>query len=132
MSVKAYVPGFSLWRVFPGLLLMLLALFAATPRAKADHRNDCDRRVARARWQLHEAIEHHGYGSRQARHWQHELREEYERCDRVSQRYRNERWRNGDRRDRGDDYRSYDEDRYRRYERDDYGRYDRGDRDDDY
>src|SRR5258708_1760785 len=55
-------------------------LFAGAPSAKANHWEDCDRRVDRAEWKLHEAIEHHGYYSRQADHWRHELREERERC----------------------------------------------------
>jgi hypothetical protein len=132
MSVDSYVPKFQLSRVLPGVLLLLLALFAATPRVKADNWDDCNRRIERARGQLHEAIEDHGYDSRQARHWRHELQEEYERRDRLSRKYHNERWRDRDGNDRRDYGQSYYDDRYRRYDRDDYGRYDHRDRDDDY
>jgi hypothetical protein len=51
-------------------------LFAGAPAAKANDGRDGDRRVDRAEWNLHEAIERHGYYSRQADHWRHELREE--------------------------------------------------------
>jgi hypothetical protein len=134
MSVDSYVPKFQFSRVFPGALLLLLALFAATPRAKADNWDDCNRRIERARWQLHEAIEGHGYDSRQARHWRHELLEEYERRDRLSRKSQNERWRDRDSNDRRDYGRSYSyyDNRYRQSDRDDYGRYYHRDRDDDY
>jgi hypothetical protein len=61
-------------------------LFAGAPAAKADDGRDGDRRVDRAEWNLHEAIEHHGYYSRQAEHWRHELREEQERRRREHER----------------------------------------------
>jgi len=73
-----------------------LLLFAGAPSAKANDWEGCDRRVDRAEWKLHEAIEHHGYYSRQADHWRHELREERERCwrERREWRERNDRdWR---------------------------------------
>jgi hypothetical protein len=53
----------------------------------------------RAEWNLHEAIERHGYYSRQAQHWRHELREEQQRC-----------WRERERRE----HRDYDRHRYDR------------------
>ena len=63
-------------------LLGLLA-FVATPRASAhdyDDYNRCQRRIAKADHKLHEAIEHHGWYSRQAEHQRHELREAREHC----------------------------------------------------
>jgi hypothetical protein len=68
-------------------------LFAGAPSAKANDWNDCDRRVDRAEWKLHEAIERHGYYSRQADHWRHELREEQERCRRERREWREHEWR---------------------------------------
>jgi hypothetical protein len=81
--------------------------FAGAPKAQAADRDDCERRISRTEYRLHEAIEDHGYYSRQANHWRHELHEAYERCDRY--RYRDNRYRGYDR----------DDDRYqRRYDRD--------------
>jgi hypothetical protein len=78
-------------------------LFAGAPSAKANAWEDCDRRVERAEWKLHEAIERHGYYSRQAQHWRHELREEQQRC-----------WRERERREHRDyDWHRYDRDRDR-------------------
>jgi len=54
-------------------------LLAGTPRALADE-HDCQRRIARADHRLHEAAEHHGWGSPQAEHARQELREARERC----------------------------------------------------
>jgi len=76
-------------------------LFAGAGAQAADRRDDCERRIAKAQWQLRDAVEHHGYYSRQADHRRHELNEAYQRCDR----YR------GDYRYRSD-YRCYDRDRY--------------------
>jgi hypothetical protein len=81
--------------------------FAGAPKAQAADRDDCERRIARNEYRLHEAVEDHGYYSRQANHWRHELNEAYERCDRY--RYRDNRYRGYDR----------DDDRcQRRYDRD--------------
>ncbi len=80
-------------------------LFAGAPSAKANNWQDCDRRVDRAEWKLHEAIEHHGYYSRQADHWRHELREERERCWRERREWREHEWR---------EHQRYDEHRYNR------------------
>jgi hypothetical protein len=68
-----------------------LLLFAGAPGAQAADRDDCQRRIARTDYRLHEATEDHGYYSRQAEHWRHEWREAYERC--YGREYRN----NGDR-----------------------------------
>lgn len=57
-----------------------LFLFAFVPGARAESREACQRRVAHADHELHEAIEHHGYNSREAQRRRHELHEARERC----------------------------------------------------
>jgi hypothetical protein len=52
-------------------------LFTGTPAAKGD---SCQERLAHADSKLHQAIKHHGYESKQASHWRHELREAREYC----------------------------------------------------
>jgi hypothetical protein len=66
-------------RVLSATALAAVLLLACSPRANAEDR-ECRRRTARADHKLHEAIEHHGYFSRQANHWRHELHEARERC----------------------------------------------------
>jgi hypothetical protein len=63
-------------------------LFVGAPAAKANDGRDDDRRVDRAEWNLHEAIERYGYYSRQANHWRHELREKQERSWREQREWR--------------------------------------------
>lgn len=133
MSLK--MQGAKLWfaRVLPGAMLLVLALFAGAPRAKADDWDDCNRRIARANWQLHEAVEDYGYDSRQARHWRHELHEAYERQEHLRRKYRKQQWRDREWRDRRDYDGEYYGDRERGYDRDEYRyRYYRHDRDDQY
>jgi hypothetical protein len=119
-------------RLLPGVMLIVLALFAGAPRAKADDWDDCNRRIAFANWQLHEAIEDYGYDSRQARHWRHELHEAYERQEHLRRKYRNEQWNNREWRDRRD----YDDEYYGDGNRWHDGQYGRGghrhDHDEDY
>ncbi|HXN53894.1 MAG TPA: hypothetical protein VN943_18330 [Candidatus Acidoferrum sp.] len=88
-------------------------LFAGVPGAKADN---CQRRIARAEHELGEAIEDHGYNSRQADRWRYERHEAYEACQRERNYYR----------DQGRRYYS-DQDGYYYYrdERGNYYRYDR-------
>lgn len=77
-----------------------LLAFAAIPRAFAHDYDDydrCQRRIFKADRKLHEAIERHGWYSRQANHARHELREERERCWRERHRWWDEdgrRWHN--------------------------------------
>lgn len=81
-------------RWLPAVTLATVFLFAGVPGASGLD-DDCHRRTARAEHKLHEAIEHHGYYSRQADHWRHELREARERCWRERQQWWNEhehRW----------------------------------------
>ena len=86
-------------------------LLAGAPSAKAD---SCQRRVAKTEHELGEAIEDHGYYSRQANHWRHERSEAYERC--YGRDYRSNWNRDGYYRDQNGYYRDYD--RYRRRYRD--------------
>ena len=100
-------------------------LLAGAPSAKAD---SCQRRIAHAEHELGEAIEDHGYYSRQAQHWRHERNEAYEACgrDRDDYRYQTRYYRDRDgyyRDERGNYYR-YDAD-HDRYYRDDRYRRDR-------
>jgi len=96
-----------LGRIAPGIVLGALVFLAAAPRARADDWGDCNRRIAYAQWQLHEAIEDHGYDSRQVRHWRHELHEAYERQEHLRHRYRDEQWREREWRERRDYNREY-------------------------
>lgn len=54
-------------------------LLAGAPRAAADE-HGCQRRIVRADHHLHEAAEHHGWDSPQARHARVELHEAREFC----------------------------------------------------
>ncbi len=83
-----------------------LGISAWSAPAEAHYGYQCQRRIEHAECKLEEAIQHHGYYSRQADHWRYKLREERERCYREREEYR-ERYRYRDRDDDG--YR----DRYR-------------------
>ena len=66
------------------LLLTLVALasfllFTGAPRVSADE-SECQHRTERADRHLHEAIDHHGWDSKQAEHARHELSEAREYC----------------------------------------------------
>ena len=63
-----------------------------------------NRQIARANWQLHEAIEDYGYDSPQANHWRHELHEAYERQEHLRRKFREEQWREHEWRERRDYY----------------------------
>ena len=82
--------------------------FAGAPRASAESYDACQRRIARADHRLHEAVEHHGWNSRQADRARHDLHEARERCWRERHRWWDEDgrryYRDRDRdRDRDDD-----------------------------
>ncbi len=97
--MKLYTQG---RKVFGRVVLATAALgamlaFGAAPRAFGRHYDDdrCQRRIAKADHKLHEAIEHHGWYSRQADHARHELHEARERCWRERHRWWDEdgrRW----------------------------------------
>jgi hypothetical protein len=79
----------------PTAALAGLLAFTGTPRALAAYGDDCQRRIARADYKQHEAAERHGWDSRQADHWRHELREARQRCWRERHRWWDEdghRW----------------------------------------
>ncbi len=83
--------------LFAAAALVVLLVFTATPRAFADDPYKCQRRIAKQEYKLHEAIERHGWYSRQANHERHELREARERCWREHHRWWDEdgrRWHN--------------------------------------
>ena len=54
-------------------------LFTEAPSVKASEA-ECQHRAEKADHNLHEAIKHHGYGSKQAEHARHELAEAREYC----------------------------------------------------
>jgi hypothetical protein len=65
------------------LWLVILAtglLSAVAPRVQAENLDACQRRVAHAEHELHEAIEKHGRNSRQANHERRELNKAREHC----------------------------------------------------
>jgi len=61
--------------VFAGLMV-----FAGTPSARAGDDRNCQRRISKADHRVHEAVEHHGWNSRQADRARQELHEARERC----------------------------------------------------
>ena len=120
--------------VVAGIMLGGPALFAGAPSAKANDWDDCNRQIARANWQLHEAIEDYGYRSPQANYWRHELHEAYERKEHLRREFREEQWREQEWRERRDyDRHYYYRDRDDRWYEHDRGRdrHQRRDRDDD-
>jgi dienelactone hydrolase len=78
-----------------GVALAGLLAFGAVPRAYAEDYDACQRRVAKADHKLHEAVEHHGWDSKQADRARNELRQARERCWKERQRWWDEdghRW----------------------------------------
>jgi len=86
-----------------GVLAGGLALFAGVPSAQAE--DECRERMHHAERKLDEAIERHGYYSRQANHQRHELDEAREYCWKHGRRFRYDRDR--------DDYDRYRDPYYR-------------------
>jgi hypothetical protein len=84
---------------------------AGAPAAKANDRDDCNRRAAYADWQLRVSIGHFGTYSPQASYWRHERHEAYERLER----YRRHEWREHQRRE-------WREQEWREHHRDSDGR----------
>ena len=83
--------------VLSAVAVLGMLAFGGTPRAFAheDPYYKCQRRIAKEDYKLHEAIERHGWYSRQAEHQRHELREARERCRREYHRWWDEdshRW----------------------------------------
>ena len=61
-------------------VLVGMLTFTGAPNALADDDRGCQRRIAKADHKLHEAVEHHGWESRQADRARRDLREARERC----------------------------------------------------
>ena len=69
---------------------------AGAPTASAESYDKCQRRIAKADHRLHEAVEHHGWDSRQADRARHQLHEAREQCWNQGHRWWDEhehRWR---------------------------------------
>jgi hypothetical protein len=62
-----------------GAALTGFLLFTGAPHVRADE-EECHHRLAKADHKLHEAVEHHGWDSKQAEHARHELHEAREYC----------------------------------------------------
>lgn len=73
------------------VILATLLIGAAVPRLQAEDLDRCQRRIAHAEHELHEAIEKHGRHSRQANHERRELHSVRERCWRERHRWWDER-----------------------------------------
>ena len=76
-------------------ILLAVLLCAAVPRLRAEDLDRCQRRVAGAEHDLHEAIERHGRNSNRANHERRELHKVRERCWRERHRWWDEhehRW----------------------------------------
>jgi hypothetical protein len=54
-------------------------LFTGAPRVRADE-SECQHRIVKADHKLHEAVEHHGWDSREAEHARHDLQGAREYC----------------------------------------------------
>ena len=77
------------------VILGALLFCPAVPRLQAETLDRCQRRVAHAEHELHQAIERHGRHSRQANHERRELHNARERCWRERHQWWNEherRW----------------------------------------
>jgi hypothetical protein len=107
-------------RFLPGLVMGVLALLVVAPRAKANDWDDCNRRIANANYQLHEAVEDYGYASPQANYWRHELHEAYEE---LAELRRNGDWRENDRGGYYDNRYNRDRDGWYNQDRDEGGGY---------
>jgi hypothetical protein len=62
------------------VILTAVLLCAAVPRSRAEDLDRCQRRIAHAEHELHEAIERHGRHSTQANHERRELNKAREHC----------------------------------------------------
>jgi hypothetical protein len=95
-SGKSWFVGVTRGWLMSLAVVLGLFLFMSVPRIQAESVERCQRRIAHAEHELHEAIEHHGRRSRQADHERRELHEARERCWREHHRWWDEhehRWR---------------------------------------
>ena len=65
--------------ILAGAALAGFLVFASAPSVRADER-ECQHRLAKADHKVHEAVEHHGWESKQAEHARHDLHEAREYC----------------------------------------------------
>ena len=82
--------------LFSAAVLTAALSLTAVPKLQAEDIDRCQRRVAHADHELHEAIKKHGRNSRQANQERHELRAARERCWSEQHRWWDEhehRWR---------------------------------------
>jgi len=66
--------------ILAAAVFVSMLAFTGAPPALADDDRGCHRRVLKADHKLHEAVEHHGWDSRQADRARRDLREARERC----------------------------------------------------
>src|SRR6266576_4259173 len=79
ISSTAVEVGLARTLLVSAAFLGLLAVPGA-PRASAENYDSCQRRIAKADHKLHEAVEHHGWDSRQADRARHQVHEARENC----------------------------------------------------
>ena len=80
--------------VLAGASLLALLMFTSAPQVRADE-SECQYRLSKADHKLHEAVEHHGWESKEAEHARHELHEAREYCWKTYHRWWDEdehRW----------------------------------------
>lgn len=88
-----------------------LCFFAGVPQAQAEDGYECRLRVERAEARLRDAVEDHGYYSRQANDRRRDLYFQRERCENEFRYRRNDHDRDDRYRDRDDRFRYRDHDR---------------------
>jgi len=84
MSVRTRLNNSLISRTVVTAFFFAAAIFVAAPKASSD---DCQKRIIRADHHLHEAVEHHGFESREAEHARHELAEARSYCWEHSHRW---------------------------------------------
>jgi hypothetical protein len=77
---RRHKPSTAAASILSGAILSAVLFFSAAPRLHAEDIDRCQRRVAHADHELHEAIEKHGRNSRQANHERRELHSAREHC----------------------------------------------------
>ena len=88
---KTWFGGMKSWALSVGIAAGLMIFAGGVPKAQAESPEDCQKHIAHAEHDLHEAIEHHGRDSKQANHERRELHDARERCWREHHRWWNER-----------------------------------------
>jgi len=75
-------------KVVLGTAALGFFLIAGAPDANANDWDDCNRRAGYADWRYHEALEHFGPYSSEARYWAHERHEAFERREHFRHEWR--------------------------------------------